>query len=177
MDRTSGDLTSSRPRASSCERTSSKQTQQTNLQTNKRTSSPPPPIPSRLKSNSENNKSNSDYEAISTLCLLPGTRSVCSIAPMTPTLQKIASKMTASCMSPKSVLKKRYDFHRAVEKLVQEKFVPTHASSPNSTTGKLSFMQLKFKDLSSICQILEKTFKHSFFEKNLMLQNTIKLWV
>ena len=40
--------------------------------------SPPPPVPSRHQSNSSSNnndepgKSNSDYEAISTLCLLPG---------------------------------------------------------------------------------------------------------
>lgn len=117
-------------RASSCERTPNKP----NV-AQKRTTSPPPPIPMRQKSLADS-KSSSDYEAISTLCLLPGTRSVC-MAPMTPTLQKLASTMastassTASCLSPKSVLKKRYDFHRAVEKLVQEKFVPNHTSSPN----------------------------------------------
>merc|ERR1712061_222893 len=52
---------------------------------------------------------------------------------MTPTLQKIASansNSTTSILSPKSVLKKRYDFHHAVEKLVQEKFVPSSNSSP-----------------------------------------------
>lgn len=130
MDRSNGDVnsgTSKHQRASSCERIPKPQ-----IAVNKRTNSPPPPIPSRQKSLADF-KSNSDYEAISTLCLLPGTRSVC-MAPMTPTLQKIASTMastTASCLSPKSVLKKRYDFHRAVEKLVQEKFVPNHTSSPN----------------------------------------------
>ena len=59
------------------------------------------------------------------------------MAPMTPTLQKIAnanSNATTSILSPKSVLKKRYDFHHAVEKLVQEKFVPSSASSPTGTT-------------------------------------------
>lgn len=59
------------------------------------------------------------------------------MAPMTPTLQKIASatsSTTTSILSPKSVLKRRYDFHRAVEKLVQEKFVPSSASSPTGTT-------------------------------------------
>ena len=67
------------------------------------------------------------------------------MAPMTPTLQKLASTMAAasaaasvsassSCLSPKSVLKKRYDFHRAVEKLVQERFVPTSTSSPSSSS-------------------------------------------
>merc|ERR1711981_329817 len=66
-------------------------------------------------------------EAISTLCLLPGSRNA-SMAPMTPTLHKLASAV-APVLSPKSVLKRKYDFHRAVEKLVQEKFVP---SSPNS---------------------------------------------
>jgi len=83
------------------------------------------------KSNSNNKpKTSSDYEAISTLCLLPGSRSV-SMAPMTPTLQKIATaNSTTSILSPKSVLKKRYDFHHAVEKLVQEKFVPSSNSSP-----------------------------------------------
>merc|ERR1719446_842033 len=67
---------------------------------------------------------------------------------MTPTLQKLASAMaasastsvsstssTSSCLSPKSVLKKRYDFHRAVEKLVQERFVPNSTSSPSSTSS------------------------------------------
>merc|ERR1719446_771050 len=49
---------------------------------------------------------------------------------MTPTLQKIASATSNSILSPKSVLKRRYDFHRAVEKLVQEKFVPSANSSP-----------------------------------------------
>merc|ERR1719219_2813964 len=60
---------------------------------------------------------------------------------MTPTLQKIASatstgsgSTTTSILSPKSVLKRRYDFHGAVEKLVQEKFVPSSASSPTGTT-------------------------------------------
>ena len=53
------------------------------------------------------------------------------MAPMTPTLQKIATaNSTTSILSPKSVLKKRYDFHHAVEKLVQEKFVPSSNSSP-----------------------------------------------
>ena len=52
------------------------------------------------------------------------------MAPMTPTLQKIASATSNSILSPKSVLKRRYDFHRAVEKLVQEKFVPSSNSSP-----------------------------------------------
>ena len=52
------------------------------------------------------------------------------MAPMTPTLQKIASATSNSILSPKSVLKRRYDFHRAVEKLVQEKFVPSANSSP-----------------------------------------------
>jgi len=83
-------------------------------------------------SSSNKTKISSDYEAISTLCLLPGSRSV-SMAPMTPTLQKIAnanSNTTTSILSPKSVLKKRYDFHHAVEKLVQEKFVPSSNSSP-----------------------------------------------
>merc|ERR1711963_890537 len=47
---------------------------------------------------------------------------------MTPTLQKLAT--TVANIGPKSVLKRRYDFHRAVEKLVQEKFVPNHTSSP-----------------------------------------------
>jgi len=85
--------------------------------------SPPPPIPCRQ---TVNNKTNSDdYEAISTLGLL--TRNV-AMAPMTPTLQKLAT--TVASISPKSVLKRRYDFHKAVEKLVQEKFVPNHTSSP-----------------------------------------------
>merc|ERR1712130_433169 len=104
-----------------------------------------PPVPSRQtstsvsivtneeKSSSSNKtKISSDYEAISTLCLLPGSRNV-AMAPMTPTLQKIAnanSNTTTSILSPKSVLKKRYDFHHAVEKLVQEKFVPSSNSSP-----------------------------------------------
>ena len=121
MDRTSvssiSPLSSPRPRSSSSERT---------LETseeNKRTMSPPPPIPCRQ---TVNNKTNSDdYEAISTLGLL--TRNV-AMAPMTPTLQKLAT--TVASISPKSVLKRRYDFHKAVEKLVQEKFVPNHTSSP-----------------------------------------------
>ena len=121
MDRTSvssiSPLSSPRPRSSSSERT---------LETseeNKRTLSPPPPIPCRQ---TVNNKTNSDdYEAISTLGLL--TRNV-AMAPMTPTLQKLAT--TVASISPKSVLKRRYDFHKAVEKLVQEKFVPNHTSSP-----------------------------------------------
>ena len=86
MDRTSvssiSPLSSPRPRSSSSERT---------LETseeNKRTMSPPPPIPCRQ---TVNNKTNSDdYEAISTLGLL--TRNV-AMAPMTPTLQKLATKM------------------------------------------------------------------------------------
>lgn len=154
------------PRASSCERTPKLPTTSTTATSSSaitatvaRTTtctSPPPPIPSRQKSKPE--VKTSDYEAISTLCLLPSNsstitsstssaavaRSVC-MAPMTPTLQKLASAMaasastsvssTSSCLSPKSVLKKRYDFHRAVEKLVQERFVPTSTSSPSSTSS------------------------------------------
>lgn len=154
------------PRASSCERTPKLPTTTTTVTSSSaitatvaRTTtctSPPPPIPSRQKSKPE--VKTSDYEAISTLCLLPSNsstitsstssaavaRSVC-MAPMTPTLQKLASAMaasastsvssTSSCLSPKSVLKKRYDFHRAVEKLVQERFVPTSTSSPSSTSS------------------------------------------
>jgi len=154
------------PRASSCERTPKLPTTTTTATSSSaitatvaRTTtctSPPPPIPSRQKSKPE--VKTSDYEAISTLCLLPSNsstitsstssaavaRSVC-MAPMTPTLQKLASAMaasastsvssTSSCLSPKSVLKKRYDFHRAVEKLVQERFVPTSTSSPSSTSS------------------------------------------
>ena len=108
MDRTSSPQSSPRPRSSSSERTP--------MKNNKRTMSPPP-IPSRQ---TVNKSTNSDYEAISTLNV--------SLAPMTPTLQKLAT--TVANISPKSVLKRRYDFHRAVEKLVQEKFVPNHTSSP-----------------------------------------------
>ena len=140
------------PRASSCERTPKLPTTSSTMTTvtaaSARTcTSPPPPIPSRQ---SKAEVKTSDYEAISTLCLLPSSsttaaRSVC-MAPMTPTLQKLASTMAAasaaasvsasssSCLSPKSVLKKRYDFHRAVEKLVQERFVPTSTSSPSSSS-------------------------------------------
>jgi len=127
------------PRSSSVERSPIK---------NRTSISPvPPPVPLRqttttvtvLKNNEDKQnklKTNSDYEAISTLCLLPGSRNA-AMAPMTPTLQKIASatsSTTTSILSPKSVLKRRYDFHRAVEKLVQEKFVPSSASSPTGTT-------------------------------------------
>ena len=52
------------------------------------------------------------------------------MAPMTPTLHKLASTVAApAALSPKSVLKRKYDFHRAVEKLVQEKFVPSSPSA------------------------------------------------
>ena len=118
MDRTfaASPLSSpSRARSSSSER----------LET-KRTMSPPPPVPTRQTSNKSTTNSE-DYEAISTLGLLPSNRNV-SMAPMTPTLQKLAT--TVAAISPKSVLKRRYDFHKAVEKLVQEKFVPNHTSSP-----------------------------------------------
>jgi hypothetical protein len=58
------------------------------------------------------------------------------MAPMTATLHKLASNVTS--ISPKSVLKRRYDFHRAVERLVQEKFVPsseTTLTNPSSING------------------------------------------
>ena len=169
MDRSGLSLETIRvPRASSCERTPKLPTTPTTATSSPspitatvaRTTtctSPPPPIPSRQKSKPE--VKTSDYEAISTLCLLPSSSSTSSIttsavarsvcmAPMTPTLQKLASAMaasasasvsstssTSSCLSPKSVLKKRYDFHRAVEKLVQERFVPNSTSSPSSTSS------------------------------------------
>ena len=70
---------------------------------------------------------------------------------MTPTLQKLAANSTpTTCQpqpigqpqptpssSPKSVLKRRYDFHRAVEKLVQEKFVPSPNTSVPSSANIL----------------------------------------
>lgn len=55
------------------------------------------------------------------------------MAPMTPTLQKITSSI-----SPKSVLKRKYEFHRAVEKLVQEKFVPSNSNSNGLDTSSES---------------------------------------
>lgn len=69
-----------------------------------------------------------------------GSRNVC-MAPMTPTLQKITSTM-----SPKSVLKRKYEFHRAVEKLVQEKFVP---SSSTTTTTNVPTSTVNGLDTSS----------------------------
>ena len=129
MDRTSvssiSPLSSPRPRSSSSER-SSVETNEDNK--SKRTMSPPPPIPCRQTVNNKSTTNSEDYEAISTLGLLPSSTRNVAMAPMTPTLQKLAT--TVASISPKSVLKRRYDFHKAVEKLVQEKFVPNHTSSP-----------------------------------------------
>lgn len=77
---------------------------------------PPPPLP--LRSPTLPPKNCSDYEAISSL----------KMAPMTPTLQKMALNLN---LAPKSALKKNLfsDFHRAVEKLVQEKYNSLDTSS------------------------------------------------